>query len=272
MPCVFIGYSPTQSGYLCLQPNTGRIYISRHVRFDESVFPFKKLQRPTTLAAPSPPTLTSHPSPPVTIIQTTTIPRPTPTINPLPPLVQQTGTPSSCPHPSGQVNSSTPSIGNTKGGNLSAEFSAESSNSPHVSTTVSSSSPSVPDQHHTPTPSTTPTTSESPSPPIPPAPNNNHPMVTRRKNNISKPNVKYNYVAALTSHSPAEPNTLTQALKDKRWRGSMSTEIDAFARNETYELVPCQPHYNVVGCRWIYKNKFNSNGTHRCCKSCLVWS
>ena len=29
--CVFIGYSLTQSAYLCLEPNTGRIYTSRHV-------------------------------------------------------------------------------------------------------------------------------------------------------------------------------------------------------------------------------------------------
>lgn len=168
------------------------------------------------------------------------------------------------------VNSPTPPLSNTNGCNLSAEFSAESSNSLHSSPTASSSSPSVPDQQHTPTPSTTSIDPASPSPPIPPAQNNNHPMVTRTKNNISNPNSKYNYAAALTSHFPAEPNTLTQALKDKQWRGSMSTEIDAFARNGTYQLVPRQPHYNVIGCRWLYKNKFNSNGTHRCCKSLLV--
>lgn len=95
-------------------------------------------------------------------------------------------------------------------------------------------------------------------------------MVTRRKNQITKPNSKYNYSAALSYGVPAEPNTLTQALKDKRWRGSMSTEIDAFVRNGTYDLVPRKPEYNVVGCRWLYKNKFNSDGTPRCCKSRLV--
>lgn len=39
--CVFIGYSQTQSAYLYLQHNTCRIYVSRHVRFDKYVFPFK---------------------------------------------------------------------------------------------------------------------------------------------------------------------------------------------------------------------------------------
>lgn len=63
-----------------------------------------------------------------------------------------------------------------------------------------------------------------------------------------------------------EPATLKQALQDKRWRGSMSTEIDAFARNDTFELVPRPRDQNVIACLWIYTNKFFSNGSHRCCK------
>ena len=39
-PCVFLGYSTTQSAYLCLQQSSGRIYVSRHVQFDEQVYPF----------------------------------------------------------------------------------------------------------------------------------------------------------------------------------------------------------------------------------------
>lgn len=42
-PCIFLGYSLTQSAYLCLDPTQNRIYTSCHVRFDESKFPFKSL-------------------------------------------------------------------------------------------------------------------------------------------------------------------------------------------------------------------------------------
>ncbi|CAL2227963.1 unnamed protein product [Prunus armeniaca] len=39
--CVFLGYTLDYKGYLCLVPKTDRIYISRHVVFDETCFPFK---------------------------------------------------------------------------------------------------------------------------------------------------------------------------------------------------------------------------------------
>jgi hypothetical protein len=36
-PCVFIGYSPTQNAYKCIDPLTARIYVSKHVvLFDET--------------------------------------------------------------------------------------------------------------------------------------------------------------------------------------------------------------------------------------------
>lgn len=36
--CIFIGYSPTHKGYKCLDPNSGKIHISHHVTFNESLF------------------------------------------------------------------------------------------------------------------------------------------------------------------------------------------------------------------------------------------
>ena len=42
--CVFLGYNSLHKGFKCLEPNTGRIYISQDVVFDENVFPFSSLR------------------------------------------------------------------------------------------------------------------------------------------------------------------------------------------------------------------------------------
>lgn len=38
--CIFLGHSLTQSAYKCFDPTTNRVFISRHVIFDETIFPF----------------------------------------------------------------------------------------------------------------------------------------------------------------------------------------------------------------------------------------
>jgi hypothetical protein len=42
--CVFLGFSNFHKGFKCLEPKSGRVYISRDVTFDESVLPFSQLQ------------------------------------------------------------------------------------------------------------------------------------------------------------------------------------------------------------------------------------
>ncbi|PKU84943.1 Retrovirus-related Pol polyprotein from transposon TNT 1-94 [Dendrobium catenatum] len=42
-PCILTGYASAQKGYKCLDPQTGRTYISRHVIFNENIFPYSQL-------------------------------------------------------------------------------------------------------------------------------------------------------------------------------------------------------------------------------------
>jgi hypothetical protein len=41
--CTFLGYSPFHKSFKCLDPDSGRVYISRDVKFDESLIPFQNL-------------------------------------------------------------------------------------------------------------------------------------------------------------------------------------------------------------------------------------
>jgi len=51
-PCVFLGYSSSHLGYRCLDLESHRIYVSRHVCFHENVFPFAKSEQVTSLLVP----------------------------------------------------------------------------------------------------------------------------------------------------------------------------------------------------------------------------
>lgn len=49
-PCVFLGYPSSHRGYKCYDPSSHKIILSRHVMFDESVFPFTKLSSSPSIA------------------------------------------------------------------------------------------------------------------------------------------------------------------------------------------------------------------------------
>lgn len=277
-PCVFLGYSTSQSAYLCLQPTTRRIYVSRHVQFDEQVFPFPRSSKPRASSEPNSPQQNE----------------PLHSLIPLrPPLADSTvpslGTPRiASPPPVTSENSDGGVVRETQSGmipnsNLSNQTGPLPLNQTNPSPyTQNNSSPNLNQRSPQPSqaqpenlttnplgPTTNPSSQPSSSSSLPPEPApiiaNKHPMTTRQKNNISKPKTKLNLSARYTNNYPPEPRTVNQALLDKRWRGSMSTELDAFARNQTYELVPRQAHQNIIGCRWIYTNKFFADGSDKCC-------
>lgn len=62
-PCVLLAYSLTQSAYLCLQPISGHIFISRHVQFDKKIFPFRNSNSQSPHPEPTIPETTTHPLP-----------------------------------------------------------------------------------------------------------------------------------------------------------------------------------------------------------------
>ena len=86
-------------------------------------------------------------------------------------------------------------------------------------------------------------------------------MTTRAKNNIRKPITKMNFHTQLTKRDHHEPTTLTQALKDHKWRRAMSKEYDALVKNGTWALVPQDNSQNLVGYKWIFRTKCKPDGS-----------
>lgn len=41
--CVFIGYSLQHKGYKCFDPFNNKVYITRHVQFNETMFPYVEM-------------------------------------------------------------------------------------------------------------------------------------------------------------------------------------------------------------------------------------
>lgn len=95
VPCFFLGNSLTQSAYLCFDPSTNKLNVSRHVKFVESIFPLSSFSShalcpesttvskwiplilflPTTSSSASPPAISST-STPTTLLPNVDLPQP----------------------------------------------------------------------------------------------------------------------------------------------------------------------------------------------------
>jgi hypothetical protein len=54
--------------------------------------------------------------------------------------------------------------------------------------------------------------------------------------------------------SSIEPYRIEDALRDPDWVVAMQDELNNFTRNEVWHLVP-RPNQNVVGTKWVFRNK-----------------
>ena len=60
--------------------------------------------------------------------------------------------------------------------------------------------------------------------------------------------------------STVEPSSFEESSNDKFWVKAMEEEIDQIQKNETWELVPRLKNKNVIGTKWIFRNKLNEEG------------
>ncbi|PKU80502.1 Retrovirus-related Pol polyprotein from transposon TNT 1-94 [Dendrobium catenatum] len=208
--CVFLGYADTMKGYKCLNLLTHRVVISRHVQFNESLFPlkFRCQQEPQN---------------------TTTIPYPL--------LV-----PASAIHR--QLHTSQP------------QNTTQSSGVPNSGTSLNEQAACDQDVAHTLDPS------QAPSQPV------KHPMTTRARTGHLKPVNRLNLIHTEQPHK--DPTTYAEASKHFTWRRAMADEFFALQKQGTWELVPPPSSGSVLGSKWTYRTKYNSDGSVARFKARLV--
>lgn len=67
-----------------------------------------------------------------------------------------------------------------------------------------------------------------------------------------------------------EPKSYNQAVLDERWNNAMTGEIDALELSKTWDLETLPPEKKGIGSKWVYKLKFNADGTIERYKARLV--
>ena len=95
-----------------------------------------------------------------------------------------------------------------------------------------------------------------------------HPMQTRAKSGIFKPKLFHHTL--VNDYLTTEPPTYKIASQLPQWQDAMTSEFQALQRQNTWTLVPSSSNQNLVGCRWVYKLKRNSDGSIARYKARLV--
>ncbi|GJS43487.1 retrovirus-related pol polyprotein from transposon TNT 1-94 [Tanacetum coccineum] len=60
--------------------------------------------------------------------------------------------------------------------------------------------------------------------------------------------------------STVEPKNMNDALGDKSWIVAMQEELNQFIANDVWELVPQPKNMEIIGTKWVFRNKLDENG------------
>jgi hypothetical protein len=91
------------------------------------------------------------------------------------------------------------------------------------------------------------------------------------KNYLSLSNLSNSHQAFLINViENKEPQSYSQAIKSAEWREAMAKEIHALESNNTWVLSPLPKGKSAIGCKWVYKIKYHSDGTVERYKARLV--
>ncbi|KAF5447766.1 hypothetical protein F2P56_033290 [Juglans regia] len=217
----------------CLDASTGKVYVSRHVIFDENSFPYQSPQPPSP-----PPNMSSTTS--LQILQICPNEEPVQVSHP----VTNVNSPVSLSQAHHYVGtgSELPTLAAIYDLHIDSSAELPAQQEPPVSTNCHSMV----------------TRSKN--------------GIQRPKRPLDG-SIRYPLPRALLAAAKAlqnEPTCYTEASKHSEWRTAMDAEFDALLRNGTWTLVPPTSNINVIGCKWVYCIKRRADGTVECYKARLV--
>ena len=218
--CIFVGYSSTQKGYKCYSPKSRRLFVSRDVRFDEEQMYCTEERQKEKIDFSVSPN-------PIGLEIDPAAYHPSPLGEP------QQESPES---PDADVGPNEAEDGPAGEGELEAEYGPAEATVRRSSRTVR---PSVRLQdfitYHT----------------------SQYPI----QNCIRYDKLSPNYCTFLAEiETNPEPNNFEEASKQSQWINAMHEELEALNRNKTWEIVELPIGKKTVGCRWVYKTKYKSDG------------
>lgn len=69
------------------------------------------------------------------------------------------------------------------------------------------------------------------------------------------------YDACSFALTAADPTSFDDAVKNEGWLTAMKEEMEAISRNNTWELSTLLEGKKAIGLKWVFKSKFNPDGT-----------
>ena len=82
-------------------------------------------------------------------------------------------------------------------------------------------------------------------------------IIGQIKEGVSTRSTISNFCRHTTFVSQVEPKTIEEALNDEKWVAAMHEELNQIIRNDVWFLVPNSNEMNIIGTKWVFRNKLD---------------